>query len=171
MGTQKDENPARDTEVLVQQSLKYKEVIQEYCTLASLSTLTESEADRIEEILLKAQSEPWLDFLIDEADHILAHKLGLMDKQAIKSQQNKLSQLIDRNCLEQQLMEIQNRSQKIQNRSKEIQEYLKVKGVYHGAIDGKMGSLTRTAIESLKKEGSLDSEIAEFFDSGRWSAC
>ena len=96
MGTPSDEQPMSDIEILVQQSLKYTEIIHEYCSLASVRSLTQPQANRLEEILKKAQSDPWLDFLIDEADHIVAHQLGFINKPFIKYQQNELKNSIYR---------------------------------------------------------------------------
>ena len=49
MGTQSDEQPMGDIEILVQQSLNYTEIIHEYCTLASQRSLTQLQADRLEQ--------------------------------------------------------------------------------------------------------------------------
>ncbi len=161
MGTQSDEKPMGDIEILVQQSLKYTEIIHEYCTLASQRALTQLQADRIEKILQEAQSDPWLDFLIDEADHILAHELGLIKEPFIQHQLQELKKSIDRLWCERILQEIQQ-----QNRSKEIQKYLQEEGLYDGAIDGYIGPRTQTAIELLKlKRGChIDSESADCFE-------
>ncbi len=146
MGTQSEEKPMADIEVLVRQSLKYTEIIHEYCSLASQRSLTELQCDRLDKILQQAQSDPWLDFLIDEADHILAHELGLIKEQFIQHQQNELKKAIDRLWCELFLQEIQN-----QNRFKELQKYLQEEGLYDGAIDGYIGPRTQTAIELFKQ--------------------
>lgn len=158
MGTQSDEKPMNDIEVLVQESLKYTEIIHEYCTLASQQTLTEQQASRLEEILEKAQSDSWLDFLIDEADHILAHELGLIKEQVIQHQQSGLKKSLDRLWCEQVLQEIHQR-----NQSKKIQRYLQERGLYKGAIDGEIGPYTKTAIELLKKESPSDFERTDLW--------
>lgn len=147
MGTQSDEKPMGDVEILVEQSLKYKEVIYEYWVLASQPTLTQQQAERIEQILQKAESDPWLDFLIDEADHILAHELGLIREQVINHQLQELKQSIDQYWCEQVLQEIQK-----QHRSKEIQKHLQAQGLYDGLIDGYIGPRTRTALELYQQE-------------------
>jgi hypothetical protein len=164
MGTQTDKKHMGNIEVLVQQSLKYTEIIHEYCTLASQRSLTQLQADRLEKILQQAQSDPWLDFLIDEADHILAHELGLIKEQFIQHQLHELKKSIDRLWCELFLQEIQN-----QNRSKEIQKlqkYLQEEGLYDGAIDGCIGSRTQAAIElfKLKRGCHVDSEKPDCFE-------
>lgn len=147
MGTQSDEKPMGDVEILVEQSLKYQEIIYEYWALASQSTLTQQQAERIEQILQKAESEPWLDFLIDEVDHILAHELGLIREQVIGYQLQELKKSIDQYWCEQVLQEIQK-----QNRSKEIQKHLQAQGLYDGLIDGYIGPRTRTALFIYRQE-------------------
>ena len=166
MGTQSDEKPMDDMDGLVQQSLKYRKIIYEYCTLASQRSLTQRQADRLEEILQNAQSDYWLGFLIDEADHILAHKLGLINKHFIQHQQNELKKSIDRLWCEQVLQEIEKR-----NSSKEIQRYLQDKGLYDGAIDGYIGPRTQTAIDLLKRECHIHPERSDCFDIKTWLAC
>ncbi len=166
MGTQSDEQPMGDMEILLQQSLKYGEIIQEYCTLASQRSLTQLQAERIEEILQHAQFDPWLDFLIDEADHILDHELGLIKEPFIKHQQNELKKAIDRLWCQRVLQEIQE-----QNSSKKLQKYLQEEGLYDGAIDGYIGPRTQSAIELLKQRYHLDSEKADYFEVQTQSAC
>lgn len=166
MLTQSDETPMGDVEILVEQSLKYKEIVREYWTLALQQTLTQQQAERIEEILQSAQFDPWLDFLIDEADHILAHELGLIKEQVIEHQLQELKKSIDRFWCERVLQEIQKR-----NRSKEIQKYLQSKGLYDGAIDGYIGPRTRAAIELYKQEFQVNCEGADCFDRQTQSVC
>lgn len=137
-----------DMETMVQQSLAYKDTIHAYWRLASRPTLTESEADYLEKILNQAQSEPFLEFLLDEVDHLLAHELGLLDEQYIKHQQNELKKSLDQAWFEQLLAEIR-------SRSKDVQKYLQGKGFYKGAIDGQIGPRTQEAIALLKKEENL----------------
>jgi hypothetical protein len=164
MGTPSEGKFMNNMEIMVEHSLEYRNIIHDYWTLASRPTLTESEADRLEQILHKAQSEPLLEFLLDEIDHILAHELGLLDEQFIKHQQDELRKAIDQAWCEQVLLEIR-------NRSKAIQTYLKGKGFYTGAIDGQIGPRTQEAIALLKKEANLKFERLEFFDVETWSIC
>jgi hypothetical protein len=166
MGTPSDSQPMSDIEIVIQQSLKYTEIIHEYCTLASQPTLTEMQADRLEQILQEAQSDPWLDFLIDEADHILAHQLGLIKEQVIQHQLHELKKSLDRIWCERIVQEIQK-----QNCSKKIQKYLQEEGLYDGAIDGYIGPRTQTAIEQLKQRRTRDSERADCIDIPTWLAC
>lgn len=95
MGTQSKEQFMNELEELTQRSLDYKDVIHEYCTLSVQPALTDTQAERLAEILQKSQSEPLLSFWIDEADHILAHALGLLNKEFVEKQQCKLEKKID----------------------------------------------------------------------------
>lgn len=158
MLTQSDSQPMSDIEIVIQQSLKYTEIIHEYCTLASQRTLTQMQADRLEKILQEAQKDPWLDFLIDEADHILAHQLGLIKEQVIQHQVHELKKSLDRIWCERILQEIQK-----QNCSEQIQKYLQEEGLYDGAIDGLIGPRTQTAIELLKQKCHTAPEGADCF--------
>lgn len=54
----------------------------EYGTLASLKRPSEAELDRIEEILTLAMSNGLLNLWIDEIDHCLGHRLGLLEPEA-----------------------------------------------------------------------------------------
>jgi fumarylacetoacetate (FAA) hydrolase family protein len=159
MGTQSDEKPMGDIEILIEQSLKDKEIIHEYWALASQQTLTQQQAERIEEILQLAEFDPWLDFLIDEVDHILAHELGLIREPIIQHQLQELKKSLDRFWCEQVIQEVQK-----QNRSKEIQKYLQSKGLYDGLIDGYIGPRTRTALELYKQEFQVDCKTTNCFN-------
>jgi hypothetical protein len=156
MGTQSNEQPMGDIELLVQQSLNYTEIIHEYYTLASQRSLTQLQADRLDRILQDAQFDPWLDFLIDEADHILAHQLGLLEEPLIQYQLQELSKSINRFWCERMVPEIQN-----QNDSKELQKYLQDAGLYDGAIDGYLGPRTQNALEQLRLRRKLTHRCSE----------
>jgi hypothetical protein len=78
-------------------------VIQEYYRLVCQPTLSEREADRLQEILEQAQQDLMLDFLIDEFDHILGHELGLIHEKFIQEQQDRLKPLIDSIWVENQV--------------------------------------------------------------------
>lgn len=159
-------NLTDDLEVLLQLALPYKDLLKEYCTLALQPTLQDSGANRLEEILQQAQSEPPLDFLIDEADHILAHELGLIKKEFIQHQQQELKKSLDRLWCERLLQNISDRQ-----RSEAIQKYLRDKGFYTGAIDGKIGPQTHTALKLLKQENNFDEETSQLIDAAIQSAC
>jgi hypothetical protein len=141
---------------LAQQYLRYKDIISEYCNLTSRVTLTESQAERIEEILLEAQSDMMLEFFLDEADHIVAHQLNLIKPKIIEQQQDKLSTYLEEIWSKEFIKEIPN--QLTQLHRKKLQECLKQKGLYTGLIDGIFGSKTRKALECLKHKENINPE-------------
>jgi hypothetical protein len=61
------------------------EIIREYYKIASLYDLKENESKRINEILEQATRDNLLDFWISEIDHLLGHRLGLLDDMKRKS--------------------------------------------------------------------------------------
>lgn len=139
MGTHNEEKLKFMDDVAIQESLlKYKGLVYEYCALAVKCTLTDEAADRMAEILQKAESEPLLSFLIDEADHLVAHELGLIDGQMITQQQAKLKRCIETNWIDQLLLDVQLQPRK-------LQQFLKDQGLYQGAIDGICGPATESA--------------------------
>lgn len=54
------------------------ESLQEYCTLSKIMSPSEQELDRLAEILEMAQQDSRLSCLLNEADHLIAHELGLV---------------------------------------------------------------------------------------------
>ena len=58
----------RDIKNLIDKTLAYKEVVENYFRLASKLELSDEDADQLAEILLKAESDEILYFLIDEVD-------------------------------------------------------------------------------------------------------
>jgi hypothetical protein len=58
---------------------KYGDILREYCHLALQKELTEAATERLTEILTLAESDKELTLLFNEADHFLAHQLGLLD--------------------------------------------------------------------------------------------
>ena len=139
MGTHNKEKSNFMDDATIQESLlNYKELVYEYCALAVKCTLTDDAADRMVEILRKAESEPLLSFLIDEADHLVAHELGLIDGLLINQQQAKLQQRIETNWIDQLLLDIQLHPRK-------LQQFLKEQGLYEGPIDGICGPVTEHA--------------------------
>ncbi len=75
---------------LMEKSTPYKELLYRYCVLCAKPTLTDTEAEQIDQILAKAEIDPYLSFLIDEADHMLAHEMELVNPAFIQQQQLQL---------------------------------------------------------------------------------
>jgi hypothetical protein len=159
MGTQRGQKPMDNSEIIVEQSLKYRDIIYEYCDLASQQTLTQRQAERIGEILQLAEFDPWFDFLIAEVDHILAHELGLIREPVIRHQLQELKKSIDSFWCEQMIRQIHQ-----QNCSKEVQKYLQELGLYDGLIDGYIGLRTLKALELYKQGFKVNCKISHCFN-------
>jgi len=159
METQSERQLMNDLEILVEQSLKYREIIEEYFTLASQQTLTQRQAARIGEILELAESDSWLGFLIDEIDYILAQELGLIKKSVIQYQLQELKKSLDCFWCEQIIQEIQQK-----NLSMEVQKYLQQQGLYDGLIDGYVGPRTKKAIELYKQGFQVNCQRVNCFN-------
>lgn len=78
-------------------------MVLEYGSLASKPELSEEEADRMDELLIYATNDPVFAFWLDEFDHCLGHRLGLLDEASQKSyqeQQRTLCRLISDKSLD-----------------------------------------------------------------------
>lgn len=140
----------------------------EYCLLAIRPTLSEKEADRMTKILESAQSDKILDFLINEADHFLAHHLDLINESFIKNEQTKLEvklreYLISPSNEESDTSLVWDRdlTDGIHNLSKRLQQELKQRGFDPGPIDGVYGPRTQQALKNFYRAKKLDSKGVE----------
>jgi hypothetical protein len=138
-------------------ALQYQDLLQEYCEISAKGTLTDWEADRIESILATATQDAMLSFLIDEADHILAHLHHLVAEDFIIKEQNKLKDALDNNWLNQLLLDIATCLQAPQRKT--LQQYLKEKGFYVGSIDGIVGPKTQAALKHCSASGELSTPL------------
>ncbi len=68
----------------------HRGVILSYCQLSMQPQLSDSDAEQLDAILAAAEADPLLSFLIDEADHMIAHLQNLIDDGDIADQQQKL---------------------------------------------------------------------------------
>ena len=132
----------------------FDNILSEYFTLSILEKLTEQQADRIVEILQKAETDNLLSFLIDEADHVIGHMLGLIDVKKTHTEQDKLRQMIDHNWITWSLTKINayGSSSVPEDTVKQAQVCLKEKGLYAAAIDGVCGEKMKEAFQQLEKE-------------------
>lgn len=76
---------------------KYGDTLRAYCQLAAQEHLSEKDAEHLTDILILAEADEALTFLLNEADHFLAHELGLLnrtDRERYKQQQNRLREHI-----------------------------------------------------------------------------
>ena len=121
----------------------YRELIQTYCQLSVQPTLNDADIQQLDSILATAETDPLVSFLIDEADHMLAHLFA--DNVDITNQQQKLQTCLSEAWLDQAFQDLTHRLQASQ--CKHLQQYLKEQGCYSGAIDGVMGQSTQTAMQ------------------------
>lgn len=134
-----DRQSARQFSPLLNQADDYQGVVLEYCQLALQPTLNDAEQDRMADILNEATQDAVLGFWLEEADHLVAHHLGLIDADFIQEQQDRFRYL--------------RLWQDLESRTKVLQVYLHRQGVYQGSIDGVMGPSTQQALrEHLKTE-------------------
>jgi len=134
---------------LIQASTRYTAILQEYCSLATQPTLSTTDEDNLANILQQATQDPLLSFWIDEADHFVAHQLGLIDEAFIAQQQSKLRRAISQTWID-------TLWNNLQNRTKALQAYLQRLGFYQGAIDGIEGPFTQAAIRAWQQQSSDD---------------
>ena len=146
-----------DSSTLVHHAMQYREIIEEYCKISAKLSLSESEADRIAEILGVAQTDSMLSFLLDEADHMLACFHHLIDEAEIAQSQQKLQVALDQTWLQQLLLDLSTRLEDSQ--CKTIQCYLKDLGFYNGAIDGVVGPQTQAALKNCSETKNLHTQV------------
>ncbi|MEM1251785.1 MAG: peptidoglycan-binding domain-containing protein [Cyanobacteria bacterium P01_H01_bin.21] len=124
---------------------QHRDLIHTYCQLSVQPTLSEVDTERLDAILALAESEPLISFLIDEADHMLAHLHSFIDENDIVDQQKKLQTCLNEAWLDQAFQDLAHRLQTSQ--CKNLQQYLKTEGFYNGVIDGVMGQSTKAAMQ------------------------
>lgn len=76
-------------------ALAYRSVVYEYCQLALRPSLDGAGADRMGEILRRAEAEPLLNLLIDAADDLVARQQPCLSEQHLHQQQQRLRGAID----------------------------------------------------------------------------
>jgi hypothetical protein len=137
-----------DNEVdnFIQTSNNYQGILLEYCFLTSLPQLSEEQADYLDDILEKAESDEFLNFLLIEFDHIIAKKLNLLDDQYIPYYQNQQAYL--REYL------IQLTTEEIAYHC-EFQKLLRDEGYYRGPVDGVFGEDSREAVKQFQQSTHL----------------
>ncbi|NEP16185.1 MAG: hypothetical protein F6J97_04690 [Leptolyngbya sp. SIO4C1] len=106
-----------ESPAFIQHALRHRDLLQEYCDISVKLLLSDTDADRISDILTMAETDPMLSFLIDEIDHILAHLYRLIDDSETERTQRQLQQTLNQNWLDQTLLNIANRLQDPQTNS------------------------------------------------------
>ena len=123
----------------------HHELVQTYCNLSVQPTLNDRDAAQLDIILAAAEADPLISFLLDEADHMLAHLHGCIDANVIADQQEKLKARLSETSLNQAFQDLASRLKSSQ--CQHLQQYLHEQDFYQGAIDGVMGPLTKAAIK------------------------
>ncbi|MEL6457434.1 MAG: hypothetical protein AAFQ91_04165 [Cyanobacteria bacterium J06621_15] len=75
-------------------SAELQKVIMEYYQLASVKYLSDTQANRLAEILNIAQKNPIVNFWIIQADYFINENLNLIDKDELKNKQAKLREYL-----------------------------------------------------------------------------
>ncbi|MBE9141140.1 hypothetical protein IQ254_28730 [Nodosilinea sp. LEGE 07088] len=76
-------------------ALVYRPTVYEYCQLALQPTLDSGAAERMGEILRRAETEPLLNFLLEEADVMVARLQPSLSDEHLKQQQQRLRGAVD----------------------------------------------------------------------------
>ncbi|MGB3200018.1 MAG: hypothetical protein WBA99_03895 [Nodosilinea sp.] len=76
-------------------ALAYRSTVNDYCQLALRPSLDQAAADRLDEILRRAEAEPLLNLLIDEVDRLVAWLQPCLSEQHLHQQQQHLQKAID----------------------------------------------------------------------------
>ncbi len=133
---------------------EHRDLIQTYCQLTVQPALSNSDTTRLADILATAETGPLIRFILDEADHMLAHLYNFIDDRDIAEQQQKLQTSLSDAWLNQAFQDLAYRLQASQCQS--LQQYLKEQGFYEGAIDGVLGQSTKAAMQKCcDQQGEL----------------
>ncbi|MGB3204073.1 MAG: tetratricopeptide repeat protein [Crinalium sp.] len=76
-------------------TVQQKHIIKEYAKLASRTELSDSEAERIGEILELSESDEVLSFFINEIDHLNFQELNLLSKDNISKYENQIARILE----------------------------------------------------------------------------
>lgn len=84
-----------DSDEWLGSAMAYRSTVYEYCQLALRPSLDQASAERMGEILRRAEVEPLLDLLIDEADGLVARLQPCLCDHLLQQQQQRLRGAID----------------------------------------------------------------------------
>jgi hypothetical protein len=131
-----------------------RSIVIEYCQLSVLDVLTDEQTVTLASILKQAETDPLLSFLLDEADHVIGHQLGLVDVKEIQTEQNGLRHLIDKTWMEWLFKKVQDSDTSLLSKHvlEQAQAQLKEHGLYTAEIDGVCGEKTKEAFQLLEKD-------------------
>jgi len=129
-------------ESLVWDFIQYEEILITYALFAVQSELIDEEADILEALFTKAESDSVLDFLLSEVDFILGQRLGLLDTESVEQYKDQQAWL--REHLDQVPSE--------KNDVIALQTFLQDMGFYKGPLDGIFGTRCRSAVIEYRQQ-------------------
>jgi hypothetical protein len=129
--------------------LTYENLLVEYCCLATKTELSDSDADYLDQILVRAEADELLSFLLNEIDCMIGQKLGLLNEFHVQKYKDQIAWL--REYLE--LL----RPADLENH-RELQELLQAKGYYKGPVDGVLGKDFYTAVKEFQRSNALKAD-------------
>jgi|GEM_PF-1316071 len=149
-------------------------LVEKYCKLVSKPQFSEQDSDQLQKLLDIAIENSRLDFWIHEADHFMDHELGLTNGTTIfpVETENLRLELLKRldecskkynvvqdwNDTAEIVEEIQDFVQEGNEKCREVQENLRLRGLYSGVIDGRVGPLTQEAVKKFQKDNNLQAD-------------
>lgn len=92
---EQQQSTQEENEIQLHPVQKWSGLAREYIRLSINSTLSDEQVERLDCILVIAEREPWLNFLIQEIDYEVGKRLGLLSNDQIETyldQQAKLSE-------------------------------------------------------------------------------
>lgn len=130
-----------------------RNIVLEYCQLSVRDTLTDAQSVTIASILKQAEDDPMLSFLLDEADHVIGHQLGLVNVSKIQAEQIDLQQILDQTWIDWLVTKVGSSDVALLSEHvlKQAQTRLKKHGLYTAEIDGICGAETKKAIQRLEQ--------------------
>ncbi|MGD1930972.1 MAG: peptidoglycan-binding protein [Leptolyngbyaceae cyanobacterium] len=156
------EYPSSNTSAsLTAASQQHKEKLAEYYRLSLCGELSDEDAERLEWIYKEAESDPCLNFFIEEIDYLINHRLDLLNANHHLEYENQKSWL--REHLQEVPLDEDDR--------KEMQKLLREFNYYKGPIDGVIGVRSTEAIQkfhhdaqrTLAEKGFYHQEIDGIF--------
>lgn len=132
------------------------DLVQEYCQLAVKPRLSESESQRLGELLTQAETDGRLDFWIHEADHFIDHALGFGSADRVYTLANenlkaRLRELLDLSAKSQTDPNdesgalLEELAESLAAGTRQVQQQLSCHSYYPGPVDGVAGPKTQQA--------------------------
>ncbi len=140
-------------------------LVHEYCRLATRPSLSEAESQRLDELLELAEQDGRLDFWINEADHVIAHAIGLGSAARVYASANenlkaRLRELLDlshgNRPGDEALELIDELDDSLAEGARQVQQQLAKRGYDPGPVDGVAGPKTQRALRQFQQSHGGD---------------